>query len=68
MYLDKVIGGKHTDIDNLKKGVPKHARGDIDDAVKSLIKKGFIIKPTSYGLHVSLNPNMMDEIKSVLEG
>lgn len=34
MYFDKIIGGKHTAIENLKKGFPSHVRGDIDDEVK----------------------------------
>jgi len=68
MYFDKIIGGKHTAIENLKKGFPKHVRGDVDDEVKELIREGFIIpKTTSYGLQVSLNPNMIPEIERILE-
>ncbi|MFY3740507.1 MAG: hypothetical protein HMLIMOIP_000946 [Candidatus Nitrosomirales archaeon] len=68
MYLDKIIGGKHTAIENLKKGFPSHLRGDVDDEVKELIRNGFIIpKTTSYGLQVSLNPRMIAEIERILE-
>lgn len=67
LYLDRRIGGRHTSIDNVKKGFPKHLRGDIDDAVKRLIKQNFLLpKPTSYGMEVSLNPNMIPEIERIL--
>ncbi len=67
MYFDKMIGGKHTAIENLKKGFPSHLRGDVDDEVKELIRDGFILpKTTSYGLQVSLNPVMIPEIERVL--
>ncbi|MGH9934206.1 MAG: hypothetical protein ACRD3Z_03715, partial [Nitrososphaerales archaeon] len=50
MYFDKIIGGKHTAIENLKKGFPSHLRGDVDDEVKELIRHGLILpKTTSYG-------------------
>ncbi|MGH9921530.1 MAG: hypothetical protein ACRD38_02130 [Nitrososphaerales archaeon] len=68
MYFDKIIGGKHTAIENLKKGFPSHLRGDVDDEVKELIRHGLILpKTTSYGLQVSLNPRMIAEIERILE-
>jgi len=68
MYFDKIIGGKHTAIENLKKGFPSHLRGDVDYEVEELIRNGFIIpKTTSYGLQVSLNPRMIAEIERILE-
>ncbi len=68
MYFDKIIGGKHTAIEHLKKGFPSHLRGDVDDEVKGLIRNGFILpKTTSYGLQVSLNPRMIPEIERILE-
>ena len=43
--------------------MPKHMAGVAKDAIKELIKEGFILqKPTSYGLQVSLNPERIDEI------
>lgn len=49
------------------KGLPKHVRGEAKKALKSLIKKGYILpKPTSYGLQVSLNPRMIGEIQRIL--
>jgi len=67
MYFDKIIGGKHTAIENLKKGFPSHVKGDVDDEVKELIRVGYILpKTTSYGLQVSLNPKMIPEIERIL--
>jgi len=62
------IGGRHTDIENLKKGLPSHIKGDAKGAVEELIKEEILIpKPTSYGLHVSLNPKMKDKLQEYLQ-
>lgn len=62
-----MIGGKHTSVENLKKGFPKHLRGEIGIQIRMLIKIGLILpKPTGYGLQVSLNPHMIDEIKKII--
>ena len=64
MFRHHFIGGKHTSIDNLKKGFEKSVYGDVDMAIDNLIKQGFIVmKPTSYGKQVSLNPKMLDIAK-----
>lgn len=68
MYFYGYIGGKHTSIDNLQKSFPKHERGNVKGAIKELIKTNLIItKSTSYGLHCSLNPRMIDEIEKLIE-
>jgi hypothetical protein len=68
LFRHRMIGGKHTAVENLTKGLPKHAVGEAKDAVKELIKKDLILqKPTSYGLQVSLNPEKIDEIMKMLE-
>ena len=68
LYRRRVIGGKHTAIEHLTKGLPKHAAGEAKNAVKELIKEGFVLqKPTSYGLQVSLNPEKIDEITKIIE-
>lgn len=58
----RYIGGKHTDIINIRKGsVPKNY-SVIDDIVKDLIKNGnILVKLTSYGKHVSVNPRLIKE-------
>ncbi len=61
------IGGKHTDIENLKKGLPTHFKGDVKKAAKELIREGILMpKQTSYGLHISLNPRKREEINKYL--
>ena len=67
LYNHNVIGGKHTSEDNVPKSFPKHLRGDVKKALKSLIKQGYVTpKITSYGLEVSLNPRRIEEIKRLL--
>ena len=62
------IGGKHTDVENLKKGLPGHFRGNVTEVVKELLKEEILIpKPASYGLHVSLNPRKTEEIEKYLK-
>jgi len=68
LYRHRIIGGKHTAIDHLTKGLPKHIAGKAKDAVSELIKEGFILsKPTSYGLQVSLNPEKINDIEKIIE-
>lgn len=68
LYVDGFVGARHTSVDNVPKGFPKHLRGDVKKAVKKLNKKGFfIVKPTSYGLEISLNPRKMKEIKRIIQ-
>lgn len=68
LFYHGYVGGKHTDIENLKKGLPGHVKGDIKEAAKELIKEEILIpKPTSYGLHVSLNPHKREEIEKYLQ-
>ena len=63
----KVIGNVHTHFDTLKRGFPSHLGKDINKIAKELIKEGLIlIKPTSYGLQVSLNKNKIKEIEEFI--
>ncbi len=67
MLKDTRVGGRHTAVENLKKGFPKHLRGEVGIQIRMLIKMGLILpKPTGYGLQVSLNPHMMDEIRKII--
>ena len=68
MFRHGYVGGKHTSEDNIPKGLPKNAHGDVTKALKNLIRQGYIIpKNTSYGLQVSLNSKRIAEIKQILE-
>jgi len=35
MYRNKIIGGKHISLQNLKTGLPSHIRGDADKKLKN---------------------------------
>ncbi|MFH1649145.1 MAG: hypothetical protein ABIA93_01200 [Candidatus Woesearchaeota archaeon] len=62
------IGGRHTDIENLKKGLPSHEKGDVREAANQLIREDIlVVKRTSYGLHISLNPKKRNEIERYLQ-
>ena len=64
----KVIGGVHTHFDTLKRGFPSHLGKDIEKVAKELIKQGLlVIKPTNYGLQVSLNKEKIAEIEDFIK-
>ncbi len=63
LHWKKYWGARHTALESVRKGIPKHLAGNYVDAAKELIKEGLIVsKPTSYGLQISLNPNRREEI------
>ena len=63
LHWKKYWGGRHTAMESAKKGIPKHLGGRYIDMAKELIKEGlFLSKPTSYGLQISLNPKLREEI------
>lgn len=67
LYRHGYIGGRHTSVDNIPKGFPKHVYGKVKKVAKELIKQNFImVKPTAYGLQVSLNPRKMAEIERII--
>ncbi|MDD5337653.1 MAG: hypothetical protein PHS02_04175 [Candidatus ainarchaeum sp.] len=60
-------GGRHTAYDGLHHGFPKHLAKEVKEAADELMKEGILIaKPTSYGLHVSLNPKMKEAIEKII--
>jgi hypothetical protein len=66
-------GASHTSFENLKKGFSMRDLGKggakrVDKIGKEMIKSGWILsKPTSYGLEVSLNPQLSHEIVTLLK-
>jgi len=57
----------HTSVDNLVKGFPKHKRGDVKKLIPKMIKRGFLhVKPTAYGMEVSLNVGRKREIEEIV--
>lgn len=67
MLLHNVCGGKHHGLDDLKRGFPSHVKGDVEKAVKKLVKANLILKhPTGYGFQYSLNHDKIGEIENIL--
>ena len=63
------IGAAHTDADWVTR-IRGDLRGQAKRVLKDLIKQGLILaKKTPYGsgLHVSLNPRMLNEINKILQ-
>lgn len=75
IFLRKLInlniwGGRHTELKNLAKDLPKHLRGskEVKKSIRELINKGFInIKMSTGEYHISLNSHMQKEIYLFLE-
>ena len=68
LYRRRYIGGRHTDINNLRKGFPKDKYDLVDEVIDELVREGFLlVKPTHYGKHVSLNPRRLKEIRNIIE-
>lgn len=62
-----IWGGCHTAFEELPKGLPKHLRGRAKEAAEELISEGLLMpKQTSYGLHVSLNPQRKADIDKII--
>ncbi len=62
--------GKHTNINNMQKGLPRHARDSnvISKVVSELMQKEWLLsKPTHYGLELSLNIARKKEIEEYLD-
>jgi len=68
MVMHNVCGGKHHGLDDLKHGFPSHEKGNVEKAVKKLVKANYILKhPAHYGYQYSVNHDMIDEIQKILE-
>ena len=69
LYRHRMWMHKHTNINNLPKGLPNILRSskDVRKAIDELLKDGFLSsKPTSYGLEVSLNPKKKRKIEELI--
>ena len=67
------VGGSHTAVFNLNKGLPNHIRSNrkgqkaIKQAIKELITNSFLFsKQSTNQQHVSINPRKIKEIKEFL--
>lgn len=67
LYNLRCIGGKHTSRENTLRGFPKSDRGRGRSALDELIRRNLIIsKPTSYGEQIFLNPNLIKDVKQII--
>jgi len=68
MVWHKLIGGRHTNIENIPKGKPRDEYKTIMEAIKELDRKGYFIKkPKPDGLHISINPKRLKEIQDLIK-
>ena len=75
-FLRKLVnlniwGGRHTELKNLKKAIPKHLRGEkiTDEAIKELVNMELITTKQSTGeIHISLNSKKQQEIYDFIKG
>ena len=67
MLLHNVCGGKHHGLDDLKHGFPSHEKGNVEKAVKNLVKTNLVLRhPTNYGFQYSLNHDKIEEVEELL--
>ena len=70
MLRQGFIGGKHTSIENLPKGLPndKKTKKRAIKIINQLMKEGFFIaKPKPDELHLSLQPKMLPRVKEEIQ-
>ena len=68
-YRHRIWLHKHTNINNLPKGLPNELRPskEVRKAIDELLKEQILLsKPTHYGLEVSLNPKKLKEIEGLI--
>lgn len=63
------IGAAHTHEDNVYRGVADHEKGIAKDAMDLLYREGFFVpKPTAADPHVSIAPERLAEVQSLIAG
>ena len=67
LYRLRYIGGRHTEMKNIHKGIKGISKKDIEKTVKYLANKGVIqLHIKTRETHVSINPKKMKEIHRIL--
>ncbi len=70
LYRKRMWLHKHTNINNLPKGLPNELRSskEVKNSIEELLKEQLLLsKPTHYGLEVSLNPKKRKEIEELAD-
>jgi hypothetical protein len=63
----RFIGGRHTDVKNVRKGAPPKYYDIIDKQLDELRKNGMVVFYVKAGAkHVSLNQHMLNEINEFI--
>jgi DNA-binding PadR family transcriptional regulator len=67
MRSHRFIGGRHTDVKNIRKGAPQKYYDIIDKQLEELRKVGMVVFYVKAGAkHVSLNQHMLREINEFI--
>ena len=63
------IGGAHTHVDHVYRGIADHEKGLAKQLVERLYKEGYLIpKPTGNDPHLSLSPAHLGRAREIIEG
>ncbi|MBI2507486.1 hypothetical protein HYV89_00875 [Candidatus Woesearchaeota archaeon] len=69
MHSRLVYGRHHKHLDTIvRSGFPSHLRGEVKDAIFSLIKKGFILWYHKADESIQLNKERYKEIEQLVKG
>jgi hypothetical protein len=67
MYRNRIVGGRHISLEDLRTGCPSHERSNVEKTLKKLVKENLVVQhPTSYGMQYALNPQRIGEIMKIL--
>lgn len=66
MLRKRIIGSKHIRYDNIVSGVPSHEICNLKDAIKELLKKGFLVWYNKSKKAIQLNKYKLQEIKEYI--
>jgi len=67
LYRLRYIGGRHTEMKNIHKGMKGISERELEKAVKYLVNKGIIqLHIKTKETHVSINPKKMKEVHKIL--
>ena len=68
MISHNYVGHKQTTFENMVRHVPSNDKKIVKGALEELIRKGFVsTKRKHYGIHISLIPSKLEEIRMHLK-
>ena len=67
MHSRNLYGAKHIRLEKVtRSGFPSHLRGDVKDAINSLVKKGYILYAKKSKDAIQLNKDKLGEIQRII--